>query len=115
MCFFPAEVHKICWYCGWWAPRPRLPLEDACPRGLHIVESSIHTVLMTISLFPVRILSCSLLVLCMFLLLSERSDPSRMQERQLYSAVSNDGSERSQKHFGGLPTLPGSIAMNHNA
>ena len=79
------------------------------------MESSIHTVLMTISLFPVRILSCSLLVLCMFLLLSERSDPSRMQERQLYSAVSNDGSERSQKHFGGLPTLPGSIAMNHNA
>ena len=38
-----------------------------------------------------------------------------MQERQLYFAVSNDGLECAQKYFGGLPTLPGSIAMNQDA
>ena len=34
----------------------------------------------------------------MFLLSSEQPDPSRMQERQLYVAVSDDGSECSQEH-----------------
>ena len=72
-------------------------------------------IFMTTSLFPVHIFFRIFLPLSEFLLPSGWPDRSRIQERQLYSAVSNDGSECSQKHFGGFPTLSEIIAMSHNA
>ena len=113
-CFLLAEVRHTCFYSRWGAPRTRFPLENACSRGLQIVENNIHAILFTISLSQGRILSCSLLV-CVLSLFSELPDHSRMQERQLYSAVSIEGSDYSQMCFGGLPTLQGSIAMSRNA